>query len=536
MKSLTINPRWRIALVMATIPIGIALGSQNQVRAIAAASAQSTAWQAVIAADKAEISALNAATSAAMKKGDPNAVVAAQQLIVSVSARLANEKRSSSFPPGFEPATNTTGLAQPELKLELARDKAVADAIISADQRKIASINASVAKDMKAGKAQLVVGDMSQLKTAQFQLAQDKAAAAMLLPRAVPTGAVNQPSPLFHPGGLPIGGQTVSQEQGHAVGDAIPADQWPKMLAEAMKPVEWNSVPALAAELSRYQTNPKKIIGHRVTAFLKTDAAGNLVIAGSTTATGHLSRQLRIQRLRLRNQIIQHFTLIRKEARLRKKAEYRWQLDILKREAPNAMGWQVNQSLIFGEKRECSTVTAAAYKMQRTDLRLVALAFHGTQSGAQMVAPAGGKTPSSGAVYGVVVGISSQSVSRETPQFSLPSGQQLRSQVYFRPLPQTAPPAGFLANVPALNVPSQQIPPCTAYTVKILYCARSPHYFQPKKVVALLPITGYVFKMKSGTKMEATTYTTGDFYYHLKWNGINLSVAKDLVVKIIPVR
>ena len=36
--------------------------------------------------------------------------------------------------------------------------------------------------------------------------------------------------------------------------------------------------------------------------------------------------------------------------------------------------------------------------------------------------------------------------------------------------------------------------------------------------------------------MEATTYTTGDFYYHLNWNGINLSVAKDLVVKIIPIR
>jgi hypothetical protein len=42
--------------------------------------------------------------------------------------------------------------------------------------------------------------------------------------------------------------------------------------------------------------------------------------------------------------------------------------------------------------------------------------------------------------------------------------------------------------------------------------------------------------MKSGTKMDATTYTTGDFYYHLKWNGIDLPVTKDLVVKIIPVR
>ena len=539
MKSLTIKPRWRIALVTTALSIGAAPGLQNQARAIAAANAPTAAWQAVILADKTEISALNAATAAAMKKGDPDAVVAAQQLIVAVRARLANEKRLSSFPPYFRPTTDTAGLAQPELKLELARDKAVADAIISADQRKIASINAIVAKDMKTGKVQLVVAAMSQLKIAQSQLAQDKAAAVMLLPRAMPTGVDNQPGLFFHPGGLPIGGETVSQEQGHAVGNAISADQWPKLVADAMKPVEWNSLPSLAAELSRYQTSPGKIIGKRVTAFLRTSASGQLAIADSTATSAHLPRQLRLQRLRLRKQIIQHFKLIRKEARLRKEAEYQWQLDRLKSQNPRAMGWQVNQSLIFGEKRECSAVTAAAYKLQRRDLRRIALAFHDSPASAKLVAPADGHHPRAGAAYGVVVGISSRRIARETPQLSLPSGQQLRSQVYFLPLPAPYPPEvppGFLVNVPAVNIPAEPIPPCTAYTVKILYCARAPHYLQKRKRAALLPIKSYVFKMKSGTKMDATTYTTGDFYYHLKWNGIDLPVAKDLVVKITPVR
>jgi hypothetical protein len=78
--------------------------------------------------------------------------------------------------------------------------------------------------------------------------------------------------------------------------------------------------------------------------------------------------------------------------------------------------------------------------------------------------------------------------------------------------------------------------PLVVYKVKILYCARAPHYFQAKTAVPLHPITGYVFQMKSGTKMDATTYTTGTFYYHLAWNGVNLPVAKDLVTNITAVR
>jgi TonB family protein len=64
----------------------------------------------------------------------------------------------------------------------------------------------------------------------------------------------------------------------------------------------------------------------------------------------------------------------------------------------------------------------------------------------------------------------------------------------------------------------------------------SPHFIHAKRTVAKQPIRGYIFRTKSGTQIMADTYTTGSFYYHLKWNGINLLVAKDLVVKIRTVR
>ena len=532
-------------------------------------------WLAVIAADKAEVASLNAATAAAMKAGNPDAVVSAQGLLKIVQARLVSEKAEPPFPPYFQAIASTAGLNDPALKIEAARNEAVAaavaqthlaqaafhDAVVAADQNAIAQWKKRVNADMKADKPHAVVADMSAMKLSQQQLQQDSMTAPAIFPNRgmanqvqpvytppamLPSaGMLNPTIPVYRPPGIfpgaeqPMQGNTASG-QSTSIGNGISSDQWPKLVKHAMRPVEWNSVPALAAELSRYQTGPGKIIGKRVTAFLKTNASGQLAIADSTTASAHFPRQLRLQGLRLRKQIIQHFKLIRKEARLRKGAEYQWQLDLLKSQNPRAMGWQVNQSLIFGEKRECSAVTAAAYKLQRKDLRLIALAFHDSPpAGAKLVAPVDGHRPRAGAVYGVVVGISSRSIARETPQLSLPSGQQLRSQVYFLPLPNPYPPEvppGFLVNVPAVSIPAEPIPPCTACTVNILYCARAPHYFQKRKRAALLPIKSYVFKMKSGTKMDATTYTTGDFYYHLKWNGIDLPVAKDLVVKIIPVR
>ncbi|MGC8624496.1 MAG: hypothetical protein ACP5VQ_04455 [Phycisphaerae bacterium] len=670
-----------------------------RVQSIQAAQAQlqkeqAADWHAVIAADKAEIVALNAATTAAMKAGNADAVVAAQGLLKTVKTRVAAEKTLTAFPPYFQSASNTTGLHDPALKIETARNKAVAaavaqakqaqiafhDALVAADQNAIAQWKQQISADMKAGKPQAVVADMSAMKQSQQQLQQDSTTAPSVLPAP---GMANPNQPAFGPQGmLPhpgVPGGAASKLPDHMMGGAlvsvdkvelarvrftsgggthkisnrkyiivhlgiintskskvinyktwsgkelfhqaalvdnlgstcrqrhfgtlskvqgavrftriiyprqdvsdvlvferpvgaatltlwlppgnvgghrrksfefrvpklvakevkpagIPSDQWPKLIKKALKPVVAYSVPSLVAELARYRTDPRKIIGKRVVAFLKSDSTGQLIIGGAVNDAPHLSRQERLQELGIRNQIIEHFNLIRKEARLRRKAEYQYQLGILKSEAPNAMGWQVNQNLLFAEKNECSAVTSAAYSEQRKDLRLVAIAFRSPQDTGEIASPAGVQHPNSGAVYGIVVGMSSRSIARATPALSLPSGSQLRSQVYFKPVQPPYPLPGFLADVSAVEIPSTSIPSCTVYTVKILYCARAPHYLRAKRVVVLGPIKGYVFLMKSGTKMEATTYTTGDFYYHLKWNGIDLTVAKDLVVKIKTVR
>jgi len=55
-------------------------------------------WLAVIAADKAEVASLNTATAAAMKAGNPDAVVSAQGLLKIVQARLVSEKAEPPFP------------------------------------------------------------------------------------------------------------------------------------------------------------------------------------------------------------------------------------------------------------------------------------------------------------------------------------------------------------------------------------------------------------------------------------------------------
>ena len=354
------------------------------------------------------------------------------------------------------------------------------------------------------------------------------------------------PGQLFRPGAFvppgsqsPFSGGAAQSASGTGTSlGSVPSNEWAKLLVRAAKPVPWNSIPSLSSELARYSNDPGKIIGRRVVAFLTRGShAGKFTFAGGTSAA--LPRQERRQELAIRSQITEHFRLIRREARLRKKAEYRYQLDRLKRRSPNALGWQVNQHLLFAEKDECSTVTKAAYSQQRKDLRLVAIAFRAAPNGGELVSPPAGQQPNSGAVYGTVVSIASQSVSRETPQLSLPSGQELRSQAYLPGLQSIFPlyqVGTFLGNVPSVNIPAETIAPSTAYTAKILYCGRSPHYVSSGKAAASGPITGYVFRTKSGTKMDATTYTTGDFYYHLNWNGIHLSVAKDLVMKIITVR
>ena len=506
---------------------------------------QAADWHAVIAADKAEIVSLNAATTAAMKAGNADAVVAAQGLLKTVKIRLAAEKILTAFPPYFQAAANIAGLSDPALNIEVARNKAVAsavaqvkqsqavfrEAVVAADQNAIAQWKRQISADMKAGKPQAVVADMSSMKQLQQQL-QDSMAAPSVLP-APGMGDPNQPAfgpqeilphpgilnptvPAYRPSGFFPGvgqpGPAGGQSQVASIGGAISSDLWPKLITEALKPVAAYSVPSLVAELARYRTDPRRIIGKRVVAFLKRDSTGQLIIGGAVNDAPRLSRQQRLQELGIRNQIIGYFRRIRKNARQNRKNQYNNELNELKIEDPTATEWQVPQSMIFQWKSECSKVTSAAYSAQRKDLRLVALAFLVPPDRAEIVAPAGAQAPTSGAVYGVVVGLVSKTVSRQTPS------------IYYS--------GGY----PYLSVPPEQIPPCTVYTVKILYCARAPQYLRAKRVVVPGPIKGYVFLMKSGTRMEAATYTTGNFYYHLKWNGINLTVAKDLVVKIRTVR
>ena len=52
----------------------------------------------------------------------------------------------------------------------------------------------------------------------------------------------------------------------------------------------------------------------------------------------------------------------------------------------------------------------------------------------------------------------------------------------------------------------------------------------------LAPVRGYIFLTKNGIKIDADTYKTGSFYYHLKWKGVGIPVAINLVAKIIQLR
>ncbi len=517
------------------------------------------AWNAVLAADQAEISALNTQTAVSMKSGNANAVVAAQQALTAVKARLQMEKTWPPFPPYFQPVVATMGLLPSIEKIAIQRNNAA----VAAEGQRVAVLRRLVNESMKAGDVNAVVAGVAQLKAAQARWNQDQMALKMQASQGPPGVGFSAPPRTPYPGNFfrprgpgpqnvfrpgPFGPLVPQSLSGGGAGQptagagtslgSIPSDEWAKLLARAAKPVPWNSIPSLSSEFARYRNEPGKIIGRRVVSSLaKGSHAGKFTLPAGAIAP--LPRQERLQELALRRQITEHFRLIRREARLRKKAEYRYQLDRLKRRSPNALGWQVNQNLLFAEKDECSTVTKAAYSQQRKDLRLVAIAFRTVPNHGDLVSPASRHQPHSGAVYGIVVGIASQSASRETPQISLPSGQELRSQAYQRGLQKVFPLyqiGSFLGSVLNVNIPAEAIAPCSVYTARILYCGRSPRYTPSRKPAASDPITGYVFRMKSGTKMEATTYTTGDFYYHLNWNGIHLSVAKDLVTKIITTR
>jgi hypothetical protein len=285
-----------------------------------------------------------------------------------------------------------------------------------------------------------------------------------------------------------------------------------------MKPVEWNSVPALAAELSRYQTSPSKLIGKTVIAYVVVNKPQGRVIKGSRGPRLKLSPTdvTRIHLLHL--QLVKGFDAIYDQASANEKAEYRLALEqaegtaeerVRLGEGPAVMA-QVPPAEIRAEQKEFGKVVIPARRAEASDMATIGAALRPPHNKIRLVGVPGTVIPESGPVYGVVVGVAVREVPAAIPSFTYGYG--------------------FTTRAFTLSKPHKY------FQVTLLYCGIAPHYSNVAKKAAVGPIKGYVFKMKSGTKMDATTYTIGDFYYHLKWNGIDLPVAKDLVVKIIPVR
>ncbi len=533
-------PAWGVTKVMPTTQPAQTAEAKLKYR-------ESVAWKQVWVAENAELEGLNVATTTAMKDGDADAVVAAQNWVKVVRARLAWEKQWTVFPPVFHVAANSAELKPPILSLELKRNQAVASALQQADAAKIIFDNHVVRQlklrirmAMKSGNVNAVLADMATLKQMKTQRQQDinkrRVDAGIAVPPAVgmPFANWHQQGPVFGPG--VVGNQNMQLQQSHDIGVAIPSNQWSKTVTDAMKPVAEYSIQSLDSALLQCGKAPGALIGRHVVAFLKTDRNGNFIISGSSGYVTGTDKSVRLQRLALEKGITRHFSAIRIMARARQAAEYRYQLNQLKIRYPTAMMWRVANRVAHAEGIERSAVTNEAWSQQRKDLILVARAFLPLPDRAVLVTPAGKKISAGGAVYGVIVGISSRVVQRATAPFSLPSGIEMRNSVIpgYIP-PATAPLSPFLGNVAAETIAAEPIPSCTVYKIKILYCAPAPKYILVRNRKAPGPIKSYIFRLKNGTRLDATTYTVGITYYHGIWNGVPILVAKDLVVRIIPV-
>ena len=405
--------------------------------------------------------------------------------------------------------------------------------MVAADQNAIAQWKKRVSADMKADKPQAVVTDMSSMKQSQQQLQQDSMAApAMLLNRGManqvqpvytppamlpgagmlnPTVPAYRPPGFFPGAGQPMQGNAASG-QSTSIGNGISSDQWPKLVQHAMKPVGWNSVPALAAELSRYQTSPSKLIGKRVVAYVEINKQNQFVIKGSRGPRLILPQTDASQLYALRRQLVEQFDALYKWAADREKSEY--QNALVRNERPGLMA-QVPPTEVRAEQIKCAKVVVPARQAEVGEQRAIGKVLRSPHNTIQLAGLPGTAVPKIGPVYGVVTGIASVKTPVTIPKY--------------RYAPNYTQP-GVATDTLVISRPHVH------YRVTLLFCARAPRYFSPAKKGPTGPIKSYVFKMKSGTKMDATTYTIGDFYYHLKWNGIDLPVAKDLVVKIIPVR
>lgn len=491
-------------------------------------------WAKVCAADAAEIAGLHAASTAAMKAGDANAVVAVQRWLQVVKGRLAQEKVQRPFLPFFQPAGPTAGLAAGVLQLELARNKAVAAAVaqwrqaqaaygaavVMADRREVAVLEARVKAAMKAGDASAVVAAMARLKQAQQQLQRGS-------PGAFGRPAFWGGSNGSHGNGSGAGGAGsgggVSGSAGTASGggSAAPRRDWPKMVQQANAPVAAGSVFAIGPAL---ENDPHLLVGGRVTWHIGTGLG--LALSGKQLA----------QWRRLRLEIRRHFRAIRQAAARRDAAEYRYQLQILEQANPNAPAWQVAWPIKHAEQIERAKVSRLAKKEEHADIKALDRCFRVPRLQVRLVGPKGVAVPTSGPIYGVILAAHVVARHPETPEFSLPSGVSVRMSAFgpmaalqFVPFPRAGT---FLSNVPAMEIPAMPVGAEKVEHMTILYCGRYPHYKRSGGIAHRGH--GYEFMMKNGSTLRVTAYTSGQSYYHAVWDGVAMPIAKNLVLKIKP--
>ncbi len=462
-------------------------------------------------------------------------------------------------------------------------------ALVAAERAKVMQLKLLVRKDMKAGNPAAVVSDMRKLRVAEQQLNHPApigpaAQSPGLLvaktwrspPGALFTGRADQSQAGVNPtGGTqwgggrsgvitsglgPFGGRAAAAPQGDATSpsggwfashpagvdspfrhfaDAIAQHKWPALKKAALKPVPPYSVLSLAAQLARYHADPGKLVGMRVRMVLIRRHAGDPYVAGTGDKQTSVTRRDRLERLSLRRQIEKHFQAIRRAARARQMAEHHYQMGLQEAAAPYAGEWQVPPPIAHAEHHDRSAIDDLSRRVQRRDLRSLSRAYFSMPDRVDLVSCAGGTPPRSGAVYGIVVGVATSQVDRQTPALALPGGVSVREAALPEYLGLTASPIGpYLATVLALNIPSRRISSCKVLTLKILCCGRRPNFLQGAGIPAPVagPVKGYIFQMKDGSRVRAKTYRVGKTYFYTKWDGVEIPLTKSLVRKIIPVR
>ena len=557
-----------VALAAAAIPSGLAAAPplsspvafrlrEIQTARVALQRQTSAAWRAVAAADTAEIAALNSATTAAMKAGNAPGVVAAQNLIGVVRARLAQEKSEAPFPPYFQAVANVAGLAPPVLALEERRNKAVAaalaqeragqkafrDAVLAADKRAVEAWRARVNSAMKAGKAAPVVAAMSWLKEAQQQLRHDSFAAPGRPLAGIPgqlAPPVRAPGPPVKSArNLPRGFPAVeTPPTGGETSAAVDPSQWPGLVERCAKLRK--DVPTLN-ELLEYHLVP---VQRRVLGLPATARAGALKRFDSTWLGRPVGVKFRVQsvtpepnggynvrgrlfwrapmrytieQIRERRAVNRYGAAIRRAARLRFKAEYRYQL----RTVANVVGASINQvpdavyQQMLHERaqadhlagRNTSPVLKAILRSAVAPWQEVDVQLPATASSAVKLWRRGQWC----FIYGVVVGEGASVVRNTTPPLGLPS-VWISSEI-----------------IPAESFPAIPCNPYIQTTSDVAFVS----FVAPHSPPPLGPVTGYLFELRNGKSFQCDTYKLRGDEYDLTLDGIPEVVWKDQLLKIV---